>query len=176
MHVGSKWDAVWSEANSVTWPYSVEDTFHIITMIWTPTSIAMYMDIEKNPSPYFEQKLEPNDDEWYNRQVIFGKPNFVIANLAVGGQFPGIYDVNGITALANGPRSMYIDWIRIYQRGDANESFVCPSASDEIEPEKTSGIDAVQRDEVQSTKELRDGQLLIRRGGHEYSVDGRLIR
>ena len=44
MHVGRKWDQVWSEAKSVTWPYSVEDTFHIVTMIWTPTSVDMYMD------------------------------------------------------------------------------------------------------------------------------------
>ncbi|MBO4454417.1 MAG: glycoside hydrolase family 16 protein, partial [Paludibacteraceae bacterium] len=143
MHVGSKWDAVWSEANSVTWPYSVEDTFHIVTMIWTPTSIDMYMDLDKNPSPYFQQNLEPNNDEWYNRQVIFGKPNFIIANLAIGGNFPGIWDINGITALNNGPRMMYIDWIRIYQRGDANQSFVCPSASDPIEPENAQGLEEV---------------------------------
>ena len=87
------------------------------------------MDIDKNPSPYFQQNLEPNNDEWYNRQVIFGKPNFIIANLAIGGNFPGIWDINGITALNNGPRMMYIDWIRIYQRGDANQSFVCPFCS-----------------------------------------------
>ena len=178
MHVGRQWDQVWSEANSVTWPYSVEDTFHIVTMIWTPTSIAMYMDIEKNPSPYFEQKLEPNEDEWYNRQVIFGKPNFIIANLAVGGNFPGIYNVNNITALADGPRSMYIDWIRIYQRGDANQSFVCPSASDPIEPEKTSDIVTVSGDrlEVSGEKIIQNGQLLIRRGEHIYSITGQIVK
>ena len=176
MHVGSRWDAVWSEANSVTWPYSVEDTFHIVTMIWTPGSIAMYMDIDKNPSPYFQQNLEPNEDEWYNRQVIFGKPNFVIANLAVGGNFPGIYNISGITALNNGPQSMYIDWIRIYQCGDANQSFVCPSPSDPIEPEPTTGIENVQSDNIQGTKELRNGQLLIRRGDNIYTITGQIVK
>lgn len=178
MHVGSRWDAVWSEANSVTWPYSVEDTFHIVTMIWTPTTIDMYMDKDAHPelSAYFHADLEPNEDEWYNRQVIFGKPNFVIANLAVGGNFPAIWKINGITALNNGPQSMYIDWIRIYQRGDANQSFVCPSASDPIEPENPQGMEDVQSDKVQSTKELRDGRLYIIRGEHVYTTTGQMVR
>ena len=172
MHVGRSWDAVWSEANSVTWDYSVEDTFHIVSMVWTPTTIDMYMD--DVPTPYFHADLEPNDDADYNRKVIFGKPNFLIANLAIGGNFPGIYAVNQITALANGPRKMYIDWIRIYQRGDANQSFQCSSASDEIEPENPQGIETVTDEGLQVTGEkfVRDGQIIIRRNGEEYNIIG----
>ena len=180
MHVGARWDAVWSEANSVTWDYSVEDTFHIVTMIWTPTSIDMYMDKDAYPNKgaYFLADLEPNDDPNYNRQVIFGKPNFIIANLAIGGVFTGIYNINSITALADGPRSMYIDWIRIYQRGDEGESFHCPSASDPIEPENVQGMEKVTDDSLSVTgvKMLRDGQLLIRRGEKIYTVTGQLIK
>jgi len=177
MHVGRRWDQVWSDAQSTTWPYSVEDTFHIVTMIWTPTSVDMYMDKDAHPEneAYFHADLESNEDADYNRQLVFGKPNFIIANVAVGGNFPGIGDINKITALANGPRSMYIDWIRIYQRGDANESFSCPSASDEIEPEGTQGIEKVQSNEVQSTKEIHNGQLLIRRGTTIYTVTGQIV-
>lgn len=177
MHVGSAWNTVWSEANSVTWDYSVEDTFHIVTMIWTPTSIDMYMDKDAYPNKaaYFHADLEPNDDPNYNRQLVFGKPNFVIANLAVGGQFPGIYNVNNITALANGPRKMYIDWIRIYQRGDANESFVCPSASDPIEPEGTENNLSPTLPSREGEKVLRNGQLLIRRGEHIYTITGQIV-
>ena len=179
MHVGSAWNTVWSEANSVTWDYSVEDTFHIITMIWTPTSIDMYMDQDAYPNKgaYFHADLEPNDDPNYNRQLVFGKPNFVIANLAVGGNFPGIYNVNNITALADGPRKMYIDWIRIYQRGDANESFVCPSASDPIESEKQQGIEVIgDGSQVTGEKVLHNGQLLIKRGEHVYTITGQMIQ
>lgn len=178
MHVGSAWNTVSSEANSVTWDYSVEDTFHIVTMIWTPTSIDMYMDKDAYPNKaaYFHADLEPNDDPNYNRQLVFGKPNFVIANLAVGGQFPGIYNVNNITALANGPRKMYIDWIRIYQRGDANESFVCPSASDPIEPEKQQGIEVIgDGSQVTGEKVLHNGQLLIRHGEKIYDIMGKEV-
>ena len=177
MHVGPA-GAVWSEANYVTWPYSLQDTFHIVTMIWTPTTIDMYMDKDSHPEleAYFHADLQPNDNADYNRQVIFGKPNFVIANLAVGGNFPGIYNIDQISALNDGPRMMYIDWIRIYQRGDADESFVSPSPSDEIEPEARQDIDNVQRDDIQSTKEMRDGQMLIRRGEKVYTVTGSLVR
>ena len=180
MHVGRAWDAVWSDAQAVTWNYSVEDTFHIVTMIWTPTSIDMYMDKDAHPEngAYFHADLEPNNDANYNRQLVFGKPNFVIANLAVGGNFPGIFDINKITALANGPRSVYIDWIRIYQRGDANESFSCPSTSDAIEPEKAQGIEVVesQKSKVESRKVLRNGQLLIRRGENVYTITGQIAK
>jgi len=174
MHVGRRWDAVWSDAQSVTWDYSLQDTFHILTMIWTPTSIDMYMDKESHPEngAYFHADLEPNDDADYNRQLVFGKPNFIIANLAVGGNFPGIYNINGITALAAGPRSMYIDWIRIYQRGDANESFVCPTASDPIEPEVAQGVERIQNSEFRIQKVLRDGQILIQREGEVYNIMG----
>jgi beta-glucanase (GH16 family) len=173
MHVGSRWDMVWSEAQSVTWGYSVEDTFHIISMVWTPTSIDMYMD--KVQTPYFHADLEPNDDADYNRQLVFGKPNFLIANVAVGGNFPGIYSVNQITALNNGPRSMYIDWIRIYQRGDQNESFSCPTPSDPIEGE-TQGIEGIQPSAVSGQKELRDGRIVIRRGEHIYTITGQIVQ
>lgn len=178
MHVGSAWNTVWSDAQSVTWPYSVEDTFHIVTMIWTPNSIDMYMDKEAHPEngAYFHADLEPNDNADYNRQLVFGKPNFIIANLAVGGNFPGIWDVNGITAFNSGAQMMYIDWIRIYQSDETNQSFVCPSASDPIEPETTQSIVTANGERTNGEKLLHNGRLYILRGGHEYSLDGRLIR
>ena len=95
-----------------------------------------------------------------------------------GGNFPGIFNINGVTALANGPRAMYIDWIRIYQRGDAGQSFSCPSASDAIEPEGGwQGIEAVMGDglPVMGKKELRNGQILIRRGEKIYTIMGQIV-
>ena len=180
MHVGSKWDAVWSDAHAVTWPYSVEDTFHIVTMIWTPTSIDMYMDKDSHPenNAYFHADLESNTNPDYDRSVVFGKPNFIIANVAIGGNFPGISDINKITALANGSRSMYIDWIRIYQRGDAGQSFFSNAPSDPIEPEGQGPIQAlnIPNTEIHSVKVLRDGHLYILRNGNVYDLYGRLIQ
>ena len=41
--------------------------------------------------------------------------------------------------------------------------------------ETTEGIDEIQGNEVQSTKVLKDGQLLIQRGGKTYTVQGSLV-
>ena len=74
---------------------------------------------------------------------------------------------------------IYIDWIRIYQKGDVKETFSCPSASDAIEPEGGwQGIEAVVGDglPVMGEKELRNGQILIRRGEKIYDIMGREMR
>ena len=178
MHLGRAWNAVWQDAQAHEWAYSLQDTFHILTMVWTPTSVDMYMDKHAHPEndAYFHADLEPNEDADYNRQLVFGKPNFIIANLAVGGNFPGIWDINGITALANGPRKMYIDWIRIYQRGDAGQSFFSNAPSDPIEPESVSSISNTPSTEIQNGKVLRDGYLYILRNGNLYDLNGRLIQ
>ena len=179
MHVGRAWNADWCDAQEATWSYSLQDTFHIVTLIWTPSTIDMYMDKEAHPEngAYFHADLEPNEDADYNRQLVFGKPNFVIANLAVGGNFPGIFNIDGISALNNGPQSLYIDWIRIYQRGDANESFSCPSASDAIEPEGTQGMEPTPNPSLKGgEKVLLNGQLLIRRGDNVYTITGQIIK
>ena len=173
LHLGSAWNTVWSDAQSTTHPYSVEDTFHIITMEWTPTSITMYMDKDAHPElePYFYAKLEGNDDANYNRELVFGKPNFIIANLAVGGNFPGIHNISGITALANESRSMYIDWIRIYQQGTDKETFVSPSPSDAIEPAGGTAVDNITLTQP-AQKVIINGQLYIPKDGQLYNVVG----
>ena len=178
MHVGSAWNTVWSEANAVTNPFSVEDGFHIISCEWTPTQIAMYVDKDEHPElpSYFLQNLEPNDDPNYNRKEVFGKPNFIIFNLAVGGNFPGIFDINKITALANGDKKMYIDWVRVYQRGDEGQTAHFSSESDEIEEADPNWepVEAVKNVQAESvvTKQFVNGRLVIVRGENAYDVLG----
>ena len=173
LHLGSAWNTVWSDAQDITYHYSVEDTFHIITMEWTPTSITMYMDKDAHPElkPYFQTKLEGNEDAYYNRELVFGKPNFIIANLAVGGNFPQIWDINQISALADGPRSMYIDWIRIYQQGTSKETFVSPSPSDDIEPECGTDVENVTISQP-AQKVVQNGQIYILKDGQLYNIIG----
>ncbi len=174
MHVGSRWDAVWSDAQSVTYDYSVEDGFHTISCEWTPTSVEMFVDKDIYPDakPYFSAKLEPNDNDDYNRQLIWSRPNFIIFNLAVGGNFPGIYNINQITALQNGSRAMYIDYLRIYQRGDAGETFESKVASEPLEDATAIQIPSVKD---QARKVLRNGEIHILYNGAEYNLLGELI-
>lgn len=176
LHLGSRWDAVWCDAQDTTYHYSVEDTFHIVTMIWTPTSIDMYMDRDANPGvkPYFHADLGPNDDANYDRSRVFAKPNFIIANLAVGGNFPQIWDINKITALADGPRSVYIDWIRIYQQGTDKETFTSPSPSDAIEPDADTAVEDITISQP-AQKVIINGQIFIRKNGQLYNIVGQKL-
>ena len=136
----------------------------------------MYVDRDAHPSaaPYYELSI-PASNDVYAPGKYFHKPNFIIFNLAIGGTFPGIYNIDEITALVQGPRSMYIDYVRIYQRGDAGESFSSTVASEQME-ETLATTDHLQTDAAPATKILRDGQLLIRRGDTLYDIQGNIIQ
>ena len=100
-------------AHDITNTYSVQDgEFHTFTCIWDEEYIRTYIDIEKYPSvkPYFEMKIE----DFGNGE--FRKDNFILLNLAVGGNFPGIWDIDQITALNDGPARMEIDYVRVFQK------------------------------------------------------------
>lgn len=127
-HWGQGWPNA-SYAKPSTKSYSLQDgEFHLYTIIWDDDKIAMYVDLDRRPvqNPYFKMDI-PFDDptnEW-SAGNYFHKDNFILFNLAIGGNFPGIHDAAGITALndANGNEaSMYINYVRIYQKGLDGES------------------------------------------------------
>lgn len=186
-HVGAAWDSDWCESHDITWDSSVEDGFHVVTCEWTPTDMRFYMDKDLYPtrSPYFTAALESNEDENYNRALVFSRPQFIIFNLAIGGNFPGIYDINAISALADGPRKMYIDWVRIYQRGDAGQTFYSVFPSEEIEVAGTpseeedpfSAIETTTRPIQPNSKFIRNGQMyIIMSDGKTYNTIGQRIK
>jgi len=154
--------------------YSVEDGFHIFTCVWTPEKVAMYVDKDVHPGaqPYYEMTI-PVSSDTYAPGTYFHKPEFIIFNLAVGGDFPGIYTINQVSALAGGPRSMYIDWLRIYQRGDQGESFDSDVPTEDIE-QAASAVENIGQDATARII-LRDGRLLIRRAGELFDLQGRLM-
>lgn len=103
-----------SYANHVTYDYSLQDgEFHTFTCVWDKDYIRMYIDLQTHPEarPYFEMKIT---DEMGND--AFRKENFLLLNLAVGGNFPGIHDIGGVTGLSVGSASMYVDYVRIFQK------------------------------------------------------------
>jgi len=111
-------------AKATTNPYSLQNDFHLFTLIWDAQYIRMYLDLDKYPNaaPYYELGVtnQTTDKDTY---YYFNQPFFVIFNLAIGGNFTGIWDINKITALKNGDVKMYVDYIKLYQKGDANEEF-----------------------------------------------------
>jgi hypothetical protein len=118
-------------------PHSLQDDFHLWTMIWNRQEIRMYIDrdLQTNPIPTIRFNIfhtDPNDLSIAGN--FFHHPQFIIMNIAVGGTFTGI-DWNlghsvaqeRITALNdenNNKARMYIDYVRVWQRGDAGERFI----------------------------------------------------
>jgi beta-glucanase (GH16 family) len=115
--------------------------FHLFTLVWDERSIKMYLDRDKvsvqdqsgqplqNPpadsppnsrpvitadmKPYFEMAISPEQEPY------FCKPFFIVLNLAAGGNFTGIFTVDGVSALNRGnsnQASMYVDYIRVYNK------------------------------------------------------------
>jgi beta-glucanase (GH16 family) len=80
------------------------DDFHVFTLDWEPGRLRWYVDGTEYHT------LTPNDvpGEW-----VFDHPFFILVNVAVGGFWPGYPD--DTTAM---PQFMYVDYVRVYQKGD----------------------------------------------------------
>ncbi len=61
---------------------------------------------------------------------------------------------------------MYVDWVRVYQKGDASETFHGKTG-------QATGNTFVPVQE--SKKILRNGQLLIIRGDKVYTITGQIV-
>ncbi len=117
-HWGISHTKVNSLVRSRVSPYGLQDgKFHLFTLEWDENAIRMYLDRDKNPDaePYYAVDIDDTSMP-EARGNFFRKPFFIIFNLAVGGEFTGIYSVDGITALAAGEARMYVDFVRVYQR------------------------------------------------------------
>lgn len=142
-HWGAAWDKTSDLRNAVTWDYSLQDgEFHLWTAIWDEARISMYCDLDKFPhrAPYYTldiSEVNPADDLCAGN--YFHKDNFILLALAVGGHTPGIYNAAGITALNDensGQASMYVNYIKVYQKDDNSGNITLPPGSDpEPDPE-----------------------------------------
>ena len=119
------WAAGWKEAPHAycaqdhTADYDLQDGFHLYTLVWDEDSLRMYCDLDRNPqaAPYFTLDISDQSDD-KAPGYYFHKPVFVLFNLAVGGDFPAIWDADGITALNEQndyEACMYVDYVRVYQ-------------------------------------------------------------
>ena len=103
------------------------DDYHIITMEWNGNFMQMFYDLEdfsvsaKNKARFYSASI-PSSTNTSDIGYYFQKPFFFIFNLAVGGNYTGIYNAGGITAMPNAgdEAKMYVDWVRVYQ--DANDA------------------------------------------------------
>ena len=80
------------------------DDFHIYAVEWTTNQIKWFMDTHQ----YFTATAAglPAGAAW-----IFTQPQFILLNVAVGGNWPGNPD--GTTVF---PQQMLVDYVRVYQQ------------------------------------------------------------
>lgn len=137
MHWGQGWPAG-SYARATTKSYSLQDgEFHLFTAVWDENEMRMYVDLDRQPlqTPYFRMGITHDDpgNEW-SPGNYFHKLNFIIFNMAVGGDFTGIHEAGNITALndANGHEaSMYVNYVKVYQKDTADEDLYTVVPGDE---------------------------------------------
>ena len=127
---GTHWGAVMPNYSHPSYciddnyPVGLQDGFHLFTFTWNEMSIKMYIDpsldenLELLPgnTPYYEIKIDAFNGD-YPVGNYFHKPYFVILNLAVGGDFSQIYEIDNVTALNQANQyeaDMYIDFIRVF--------------------------------------------------------------
>lgn len=113
---------------SNTWDYSLQDgEYHLYTLYWDDQKIVMYLDQDKYPSarPYYQMNIGDKSQE-SSPGRYFHKKFFLLFNLAIGGDFPHIYDINQVSALQNGEAKMYVNYVRVYQKGVPGEEFQGP--------------------------------------------------
>lgn len=159
-------------ANSVTAPYSMQDGFHIFTIIWDNNAVKMYYDLDRDPGrqPYYQMNLTDMNGDWAVGKY-FHKPIFLVCNLAVGGRFTGILNDVGITALPNqgDARTMYIDWIKIYQNGGEGDTFYSVNGAGDGGEE---GSAPELGEDPHSRFSVNGGDVEFTDGGKVYDMSG----
>ena len=83
--------------------------YHLYKMVWTPQYIKMFLDNIEYYSFDISGGTAANLTEFHT-------PHFILLDLAVGGQYTGIYTEGSITAPL--PSKMYVDYIKLYKNTD----------------------------------------------------------
>lgn len=88
--------------------HSLQDgKYHTYLLEWTENKLVVSVD----EAPFYTFDIS----KLSGRSDYFDHEFYILFNLAVGGSFPGITEIDGITALQDGDKvSMYVDWVKIY--------------------------------------------------------------
>ncbi|SFD84050.1 Por secretion system C-terminal sorting domain-containing protein [Chitinophaga sp. CF118] len=83
---------------------ALSDDYHLYKLVWDKSFLTIYLD----NSPYYKIALTGG-----NGLDAFNNPFYILLNLAVGGNYPGIHSAAEVTAPL--PGAMEVDYIRLYQ-------------------------------------------------------------
>lgn len=95
---------------------SLNDAYHLYKLEWDPQFLTIFLD----NSPYYRIDISGT-----NGFDAFRNPFYIILNLAVGGNYPGITSAAGVTAPL--PGRMEVDYIKLYQDITQGEELILGS-------------------------------------------------
>ncbi len=131
------WGESWNNGSYPNWgneytnATSIQDGFYLFTLIWDDNSLKSYFGTDADPLKVNIVEMAISGDAVAETTGnYFHKPFYVIFNLAIGGNFTQIWDINNITALNaanNYEAKMYVDYVRVYQLGGSNEVYNGPA-------------------------------------------------
>lgn len=108
IHYGPELASHRQEYHAANFDYSLQDSkYHTYTLDWNENNLTISIDGVE----FKTFDISPQSE----RHEYFRAPGFILFNLAVGGAFPAIHDLNELTALKDGEKAyMYIDWVKVY--------------------------------------------------------------
>jgi beta-glucanase (GH16 family) len=83
---------------------ALSNDFHIYAVEWDPDRIRWFLDDKE----YFSVLAKDVPGKW-----AFDHPYFIILNLAIGGNWPGLPDETTVF-----PQQLLVDYVRVYQRSE----------------------------------------------------------
>jgi beta-glucanase (GH16 family) len=146
-HWGESWNggSYPNYGTSYTSPTGIQDDFVLFTLIWDDSNLKTYYGTDANPMMVNVTTMSiTGTDVAPNATHYFHKQFYVIFNLAIGGNYTGITNINNITALNasnNYEAKMYVDYVRVYQQGVAGEEYsgpaLAPTALNDVSTQNT---------------------------------------
>lgn len=106
VHYGPGYEIQTESAQGANHSEALGNDYHLFTMEWDEQSIRLYFDQSHTPYATFDSSNTTYFDKFYH----------IMLDLAVGGGFTGKTTVDAVTALNDGERYMYVDYIRLYQK------------------------------------------------------------
>ena len=103
IHYGGEFPDNLSTGQSYLVPTNAQDEFHVYAIEWDSDEIRWYVD----------DVMYAMQNNWSSTggpfPAPFDQPFYIIFNVAVGGNFPGMPDANTVF-----PVTMEVDWVRVY--------------------------------------------------------------
>jgi beta-glucanase (GH16 family) len=119
VHFGGEWPENVYKGEYQELPES-EDGFHVFAVEWKEGEISWFVDDIKYSTLTSRSWRSSTRLGRKSRHAPFDHPFYLIINLAIGGHLAEQNNDGGIDLDAF-PKSMMIDWVRVYQRDDAGQ-------------------------------------------------------